>query len=189
MRKDTLYIFGSLALFAWVAMTYFLFVHRPNHSVSDLQRSRLESLQDRVHTFEVRLNESLEANQLFLAKIKEAVEQRLSDKAFSSPTSSSSSSSTSAAKSSEKGKPIDGPVKSESVSEKTSKVSEAVDQNEVIPVVMFACNRVTVNLALDSLLKARKDPKKFPIIVSQVILGDTRKVQLSGRLISPLNVS
>ena len=186
MRKDTLYIFGSLALFAWVAMTYFLFVHRPNHSVSDLQRSRLESLQDRVHTFEVRLNESLEANQLFLAKIKEAVEQRLSDKAFSSPTSSSS---TSAAKSSEKGKPIDGPVKSEPVSEKTSKVSEAVDQNEVIPVVMFACNRVTVNLALDSLLKARKDPKKFPIIVSQVILGDTRKVQLSGRLKSPLNLS
>ena len=171
-----MYIFGSLALFAWVAMTYFLFVHRPNHSVSDLQRSRLESLQDRVHTFEVRLNESLEANQLFLAKIKEAVEQRLSDKAFSSPTSSSS---TSAAKSSEKGKPIDGPVKSEPVLEKTSKVSEAVDQNEVIPVVMFACNRVTVNLALDSLLKARKDPKKFPIIVSQVILGDTRKVQLS----------
>jgi alpha-1,3-mannosyl-glycoprotein beta-1,2-N-acetylglucosaminyltransferase len=42
------------------------------------------------------------------------------------------------------------------------------DMSDVIPVLMFACNRVTVNKALDSLLRARKDPEKFPIIVSQV---------------------
>ena len=38
----------------------------------------------------------------------------------------------------------------------------------VIPVLMFACNRVTVAKALDSLLSYRTDPVKFPIIVSQV---------------------
>lgn len=32
---------------------------------------------------------------------------------------------------------------------------------------MFACNRVTVSKALDSLLKFRKNPTQFPIIVSQ----------------------
>ena len=166
MRKDTLYIFGSLALFAWVAMTYFLFVHRPNHNVSDLQRSRLESLQERIHTFEVRLNESLETNQAFLVKMKEAIDLKnsgLSDKAFKSVS----------AKSPGKEKGIDGPVRSEPVSEKATKVSEAVEPDVVIPVLMFACNRVTVNLALDSLLNARKDSKKFPIIVSQVLMGRT----------------
>ena len=38
----------------------------------------------------------------------------------------------------------------------------------VIPVLMFACNRVTVAKAVDSLLSYRTDPAKFPIIVSQV---------------------
>ena len=38
----------------------------------------------------------------------------------------------------------------------------------MIPVLMFACNRVTVAKALDSLLSYRTDPAKFPIIVSQV---------------------
>ena len=49
-----------------------------------------------------------------------------------------------------------------------SQQKHGIDQSEVIPVLMFACNRVTVNIALESLLKARKDPEKFPIIVSQV---------------------
>ena len=38
----------------------------------------------------------------------------------------------------------------------------------VIPVLMFACNRVTVAKALDSLLSYRTDPVKFPMFVSQV---------------------
>jgi hypothetical protein len=45
MRKDSLYVCGSLALFAWIAMTYFLFMHRPNSSTGDLRRSRLEAIQ------------------------------------------------------------------------------------------------------------------------------------------------
>jgi hypothetical protein len=42
------------------------------------------------------------------------------------------------------------------------------EEKVVIPVLMFACNRVTVNRALDNLLKIRKDAEKFPVIVSQV---------------------
>ena len=30
MRKDRVYVLGSLALFLWMCMTYFLFVHSPN---------------------------------------------------------------------------------------------------------------------------------------------------------------
>jgi hypothetical protein len=105
------------------------------------------------------LNESLDSNQAFLTKIKEAISQKnsqLADKTFKSSTSTAKSS-------------VNVPVKSDVVAEKSTKIIEAVvDPSDVIPVLMFACNRVTVNLALDSLLKARKDPKKFPIIVSQV---------------------
>merc|ERR1712018_222071 len=50
---------------------------------------------------------------------------------------------------------------------------EILDHNKiskrdaVIAILMFACNRITVSKALDSLLDYRKDDVKFPIIVSQ----------------------
>jgi len=42
--------------------------------------------------------------------------------------------------------------------------------SEPIAVLMFACNRPSVKLSLDSLLKAGYDGKKFPIYVSLVSL-------------------
>lgn len=41
-------------------------------------------------------------------------------------------------------------------------------QENKIPVLVFACNRITVTRCLDSLLQYRPDPDLFPIIVSQV---------------------
>lgn len=41
-------------------------------------------------------------------------------------------------------------------------------QDIKIPVLVFACNRITVTRCLDSLLLYRPDPDHFPIIVSQV---------------------
>lgn len=38
----------------------------------------------------------------------------------------------------------------------------------VIPVLVFACNRVSVNRCLDQLIQYRPNPDQFPIIVSQV---------------------
>lgn len=38
----------------------------------------------------------------------------------------------------------------------------------VIPVIVFACNRVSVSRSLDLLVKYRPDREQFPIIVSQV---------------------
>lgn len=37
-----------------------------------------------------------------------------------------------------------------------------------LPVLVFACNRVSITRCLDRLLQYRPDPDKFPIIVSQV---------------------
>lgn len=38
----------------------------------------------------------------------------------------------------------------------------------VIPVLVFACNRVSVSRCLDQLIQHRPNPDQFPIIVSQV---------------------
>ncbi|KAJ8925529.1 hypothetical protein NQ315_009368 [Exocentrus adspersus] len=40
-------------------------------------------------------------------------------------------------------------------------------QNVKIPVLVFACNRVTINKCLDRLIQYRPDPDLFPVIVSQ----------------------
>ncbi|CAH1963516.1 unnamed protein product [Acanthoscelides obtectus] len=41
-------------------------------------------------------------------------------------------------------------------------------QEVKLPILVFACNRITVSRCLDKLLKYRPDPDQFPIIVSQV---------------------
>lgn len=43
-------------------------------------------------------------------------------------------------------------------------------QDVKIPVLVFACNRITITRCLDRLLKYRPDPDKFPIIVSEVMI-------------------
>ncbi|XP_033725475.1 alpha-1,3-mannosyl-glycoprotein 2-beta-N-acetylglucosaminyltransferase-like isoform X1 [Pecten maximus] len=46
--------------------------------------------------------------------------------------------------------------------------NEPVDANSVIlPILMIACDRVSVSRSLDQLLKYRTSPERFPIIVSQ----------------------
>lgn len=47
-------------------------------------------------------------------------------------------------------------------------LTESKDSN--LPVLVFACNRITVSRCLDKLILYRPDPHKFPIIVSQVSL-------------------
>jgi len=165
MRKDKLYAFGSLALFVWISMTYFLFVHKPNaeavrrrlaHGLAMDDKKEisiaLSSLSDRVDSFEVRLKRtSLENNQL-LQSLKQAVKE-------------------SQAKNEKKPSALDA-----TNSENSNKFKDNNNdshqmhksaENVVIAVLMFACNRVTVSKALDSLLAYRKDKEKFPIIVSQ----------------------
>lgn len=39
----------------------------------------------------------------------------------------------------------------------------------IIPVLVFACNRISVSRCLDQLIQYRPNPDQFPIIVSQVI--------------------
>ena len=143
MRKDKIYVFGSLALFLWICMTYFLFVHRPNPAESlrkkfltndkDLISESLVNLHLKIEDFERRLKRTSEENSELLQSLQKAVSSKSQD------------------------------------NENRQKSLENEHKNEdlVIAVLMFACNRVTVSKALDSLLKIRTNKSKFPIIVSQ----------------------
>ena len=58
----------------------------------------------------------------------------------------------------------------------------ASSSKPVIPVLLFSCNRVSVNRALDLLISYRPDKEQFPIIVTQDCgHQETRYVILSSR--------
>lgn len=53
---------------------------------------------------------------------------------------------------------------------KTEPTTKSDFKGTVIPVLVIACNRVSVNRCLDQLIQYRPNPDQFPIIVSQVRL-------------------
>ena len=127
-------------------MTYFLFVHRPNAGAVrrrlgfDGQSSTLTltALSHRVDEFEKRLKQTSDENSQLLQALRKAVKESQKEE-------------------------------SNNDNEKVKDAKAGLPEPDVvIPVLMFACNRVTVSKALDSLLSIRKDKHKFPIIVSQV---------------------
>jgi len=149
MRKDRLYALGTLAFCIWMSMTYFLFVHRPNAEAvrrrlgfdgkSSATTLTLTALSHRVDEFERRLKQTSDENSQLLHALQEAVKESHKQEE----------------------KRNNGDVKQAPLA------PWPIEENVVIPVSMFACNRVTVSKALEALLSIRKDKQKFPIIVSQ----------------------
>ena len=155
MRKDRLYVFGSLTLFVWISMTYFLFVHRPNSEavrrrlgLEDRSTLTIASLSARINDFEIELKRTSDENSALLQALREAVKESHSVEKLK--------------------KKAEKTVPDKKNAEKPIEINAGSTSDVVIAVLMFACNRVTVRKALDSLLAYRKDKVKFPIIVSQV---------------------
>ena len=174
MRKDQLYAFGSLTLFVWISMTYFLFVHRPNGGAvrrrlglsGDGSSLTIESLAKRIDGFEIQLKQSADENNVLLEALRQAVKESRENKKRKIADDNSNNDKGQQAKSREiEVLEIKSDVHKEVVVDHDS---NSASSNVVIAVLMFACNRVTVRKALDSLLAYRKDKIKFPIVVSQV---------------------
>ena len=172
MRKDQLYAFGSLTLFIWISMTYFLFVHRPNAGAvkrrlglsGDGSSLTIESLAKRIDGFEIQLKQSADENNVLLEALRQAVKE-----------SRNKNSNKIADDGSNKGHQVKSPpIEVKEIKpvrkDEVDHDSNSASSNVVIAVLMFACNRVTVKKALDSLLAYRKDKARFPIVVSQVII-------------------
>ena len=165
MRKDRLYALGSLTLFLWISMTYFLFVHRPNAEVFRRrlgleERSKLSvsSLAARIDEFEIKLKRTSDENSALLQALREAVKEK-----SLRLTNNNDKTTEKIVK-----------IKVADAEKEIPMPEEMLNPNKIsksdvaIAILMFACNRITVSKALDSLLAYRKDDVKFPIIVSQV---------------------
>ena len=153
MRRDKLYAFGMVALFGWMIMTYILFTHQPPIFDSKFTRSypkRIESkafskLNENIDRFSIRLKQQIQDSDKLLLELQEIVATR------------------------RKTEKVPAKVKDEVI---TTKFTLENPDDTVIPILMFACNRVTVSKAIEPLLQYRGDnparKSKFPIIVSQV---------------------
>ncbi len=155
MRKDRLYVVGTLVLACWAAVTYFLYFHRPRYSeMSGAMRAeeRRRRMERDLRDFEQKLGQQLEENKRLLEELDAMRRER--DR-----------------------KKVEGAEDEKKTKEEPFKDFDEEtggggggreDSSSVVAVLMFACNRPSVARALDSLLAHRDDPKEFPIIVSQV---------------------
>ena len=118
---------------------------------SNIQDS-LDAFKIKIEDFETRLKRTSDENSQLLQTLIEAVkESRNNNQAKHISASKVDKSKESGQKLAENHKNNENSVQKSSSS-------------LVIAVLMFACNRVTVSKALDSLLTYRKDKAKFPII-------------------------
>ena len=149
MRRDKLFAFGLLAIFGWMFITYVLFTHKPPIFESKFNRNHRNKID--LQEFS-KLNENVDG---FSVRLKQQIKQShqlLLD--------------------------LRQIVESRRTMENSDVTKKMVTQklrnpsNTVIPILMFACNRVSVSKAIDPLLQYRGDDParkaKFPIIVSQV---------------------
>ena len=118
----------------------------------------LDAFKHKIEDFETRLKRTSNENSQLLQTLLEAVKESRNNNNQVKHISDSEISKKSEEKLDESGqKSVENRKNNENLVQKSS-------TSLVIAVLMFACNRVTVTKALDSLLTYRKDKAKFPII-------------------------
>lgn len=149
MRRDKIYAFGIICILGWLMMTYILFTHQPPIFESKFARAYTRKID---HGSFTKLRNNIDRFSVRLKQQMKESDQLLVDLKEIVENRKSH-------------------VKKETATEKTTEKPKVVE-NAVIPILMFACNRVSVTKAIDPLLKYRGDDParkaKFPIIVSQV---------------------
>ena len=118
---------------------------------SNIQDS-LDAFKIKIEDFETRLKRTSDENSQLLQTLIEAVKESRNNNQAKHISASKVD------KSEESGQKL---AENHKNNEKSVQKSSS---SLVIAVLMFACNRVTVSKALDSLLAYRKDKAKFPII-------------------------
>ena len=181
MRKDRLYILGSLVLVGWLGMTYFIFLHGPKSENRISERAGWK-LKKEIEHFEKRLKAQVKDNSLLLQQVQELRDQKEleGEEGEEEPIAAApiekqfvdGANEYDAAKVDLNKDAVDaeqsGSAGRNAEELPAEKVAPVVPPGDVMPVLMFACNRVTVTKALDLILKYRTNKEKFPVIVSQV---------------------
>ena len=153
MKRDKVYAIGVVCIVGWMVMTYVLFTHQPPIFETKFTRSHrnkidhesFSRLNQNIDRFSDRLRKQMSESNDLLADLIKIVDTQKSRK------------------------------QEEEVKTEKTVTERQEPENYVIPILMFACNRVSVTKAIDPLLKYRgQDPERkarFPIIVSQVMFS------------------
>lgn len=175
MRSKKAVLIASF-LCVWTLITYILFMRQ----TLDFD-SKQQHLQNKLNYLEASIQEENELHESLLHKFISAVRQRDDSQLVTSSSTTLASQNAGKTQS-----------KSDEIHERQNGVKEIplVDNNipnqnrhnlsliqkqgngdfkgPVIPVVVFACNRVSVRNCLENLVQHRPNAEQFPIIVSQV---------------------
>jgi alpha-1,3-mannosyl-glycoprotein beta-1,2-N-acetylglucosaminyltransferase len=140
MRRKTFYLIGSVSFLCWTAILCYLFVHKPLNNKAVI---KLDEVNSQVDILENELKQQLKSNEVLLMTLKNIRQQIIKT-----------------------GKDIKH-ILAENPSALSLDRAISINNDPVICVLLFACNRLTVKRNLDQLLKYRPNSKNFPIVVSQ----------------------
>ena len=159
MRKDKLYL-ATLIMVAWILLTYrFLYRPRPRSGVIISSKRNFDAVhaKNRLGSLEKMLTDLSKERNVLLEETKKILKDGISQ-----------------------GNEGQGEKNGTILERRPFKKAENSSDRVIIPVLMIACNRVTVNKSLDSLLEQRPDKRKFPIIVSQDCGDERTKAVIEG---------
>ena len=168
MRRDRLYVVGTVLLVLWTATTYFLFVHKPSswEAANSGFSRRQKQLEGDVAEFEKRLRAQMRENRDLLEQLENV--KRLKAGRGNNARRDVEDSNKDFEEYSPRGGELSAAAPGGGGGAPAAVTKEALSKSEVLPVLMFACNRPTVSKAIDSILAIREDAERFPLIVSQV---------------------
>ena len=160
MRANKRFLFTLGIVGFWTILTYFIVIK--NHS--DFQNGK-SKFRDKIQTIQKAVEEQTKNRQLIIQQYKNLLEV-LNRKPTASPTAAALESNL-------------APLEDDGINNNNiNQLNNKIDFNgkyinndvnsPVIPVIVFACNRVSVRQNLDALIKYRPSREQFPIIVSQV---------------------
>eukprot|EP00095_Tigriopus_kingsejongensis_P000546 snap_masked-scaffold212_size255419-processed-gene-1.10 protein:Tk00546 transcript:snap_masked-scaffold212_size255419-processed-gene-1.10-mRNA-1 annotation:"alpha- -mannosyl-glycoprotein 2-beta-n-acetylglucosaminyltransferase" len=157
--KEHAWLLAALFMALWMGLTYLLFIQRPAAwSARQQGPGRLEAeFQRRLSDFETRLQSQLGANRELLERVRGLAPGEPAHEPQADPFVDGAN---------EYDRPKHPRFYDIPAGEELS--ASAARAPPVLPVLMFACNRVTVSRAVDLLLKYRGErTAQFPLIVSQ----------------------
>lgn len=189
MRKNIFYFLCFLCGFFWLGTVYFLSVSKSNLPSNEPRNESAQNklLLERLQRVEQQVVEQVEENSQLLQQLKRVqnreqslaglvrILQQNTGRSHPLPPAADTKQSQDEGGGDQQAQGAAGEEQEEEEEEAAFSNEEiALGEGDVadrarpvIPVLLFACNRVTVNKALDLLLAYRPDKEQFPIVVSQ----------------------
>lgn len=175
MRKKDAVACAFVVLCVWVLMTSFLLFFHPLSSSKDYKKDA--ELEERLSKLESTLIEEAHVHDSLINHIQSLINKKDGNKGSSSNNILQKvKSAVDTFEGGDNTGAADSYVPDPPDPEETQYNSEVQDENQgadgtpkepVIAILVFSCNRVTVNRCIDGLLRFRPSKQQFPIIVSQ----------------------